>query len=93
MADYFWKQPQIIWSQIREIWWAFHFNNTFLGQKLLDREHLVSWSTVTVDNPFTGPKFRHNFHISLIDCLPLLNEFKVNNTLDIKESDEHCLYL
>jgi hypothetical protein len=34
------------------------------------------------------------FHvISLVDCTALWNEFKVNNTLDIEESDEHCLHL
>jgi adenosyl cobinamide kinase/adenosyl cobinamide phosphate guanylyltransferase len=32
-------------------------------------------------------------HNKLIDCLALWNEFKVNNTLDIKESNEHCLHL
>jgi hypothetical protein len=36
-----------------------------LGQKLLDRECLVRWSTVMVENPITGPKFSpfsmHNF--------------------------------
>jgi hypothetical protein len=35
--------------------WVFHFSNRFLGQKLLDRESLVSWSTVMVDNPTVGP--------------------------------------
>jgi len=30
----------------------------FSGQKLLDGEHLVSWSTVTVEKPVVGPKFR-----------------------------------
>jgi hypothetical protein len=58
-----------------------------------------------VENPIAGLKFRpfsmHNsmlllqyFHIlSLIDCLALWIEFKVNNVPDIKESDEHCLHL
>jgi hypothetical protein len=31
----------------------------FLGQKLLDRERLVSWSIVMVENPIFEPKFRH----------------------------------
>jgi len=41
-------------------WWQceFHFSNRFLGQKLLDRECLVSWSIVMVENPIVGPKFR-----------------------------------
>jgi hypothetical protein len=30
---------------------------------------------------------------SLVECSALWNEFKVNNTLDIQESDEHCLHL
>jgi hypothetical protein len=75
-----------------------------LGQKLLDRERLVSWSIVMVENPIVGSKFRpfstHSltkaiqyFHIiSLVECLALWNEFKVNNTLDIKQSDEQCLH-
>jgi hypothetical protein len=29
----------------------------------------------------------------LVDCLAFWNEFKVNNILDIEESDEHCLHL
>jgi hypothetical protein len=38
--------------------WMFHFNIGFLGQKLLDRERLMSWSTVMVENQIIGPKFR-----------------------------------
>jgi hypothetical protein len=57
-----------------------------------------------VENPITGPKFRpfsvHSFilllqyfHImSLIDCLAFWNEFKVNSSLNIEESDEHRLH-
>jgi hypothetical protein len=33
----------------------------------------------------------HFIHISLVDCLALWNEFKVNNTLDTEDSNEHCL--
>jgi hypothetical protein len=29
----------------------------------------------------------------LVDCSAVWNEFKVNNTLEFEESDEHCLYL
>jgi hypothetical protein len=46
--------------------------HSFLGQKLLDREHLVSWSIVMVENPIIGPNFRlfstqpcNNFNISM----------------------------
>jgi len=58
-----------------------------------------------VENPIIGPKVRpfsthsfmkplHYFHIiSLVDFLVLWNEFKVNNTHDIEENDEHCLHL
>jgi hypothetical protein len=58
-----------------------------------------------VENPIVAPRFRpfcmqsftyplYYFHIiSLVDCLALWNEFKVNNTLDIYESDEHCLHV
>jgi hypothetical protein len=61
------------------IGWVFHFSNRFLGQKLLDREHLVSRSIVILENPIVRPKFRpfsmhsfiyplHYFHIiSLAD--------------------------
>jgi hypothetical protein len=31
--------------------------------------------------------------ISSVDCLALRNEFKVNNTIEIEESDEQCLHL
>jgi hypothetical protein len=34
--------------------WMFHFSNRFLGQKLLERERLVSWSIVMVENPVVG---------------------------------------
>jgi hypothetical protein len=56
-----------------------------------------------VENPIGVLKFRpfstHSFmyllqyfHIvSLNDYLALVNDFKVNNTLHIKESDEYCL--
>jgi hypothetical protein len=37
---------------------VFQFSNGFLGQKLLDREWVVSWSTVMVKNPIVGPKLR-----------------------------------
>jgi len=39
-------------------WGGFSMSNRFYGQKLLDREGLVSWSTVMVENPIVGPKFR-----------------------------------
>jgi hypothetical protein len=89
---------------IRRIRCVFNFSNQFFGQKLLDRECLTSWSIVMVENPTAEAKFRPfstQFHvttsifhiISLVDCLALWNEFKVNNTFDIKESDHHCLHL
>jgi hypothetical protein len=37
---------------------VFHFSDRFLGQNLLDREHLVRWITVMVENPITGTKFK-----------------------------------
>jgi len=58
-----------------------------------------------VGNPIVGPNFRpfsvqsfkqsrQYFHtVSLIDCLALWDEFKINNTFNIEESDEHCLHL
>jgi hypothetical protein len=39
---YLWKQPEVIWNQIKEIGWVFHFTNWFLGQKLFNKECLVS---------------------------------------------------
>jgi len=36
---------------------VFHFGNRFLGKKLLDRDRLVSWSIVIVDNSIFQPKF------------------------------------
>jgi hypothetical protein len=45
-------------EQIRGRGWVFHSNYRFLHQKLLDREYIVSWSTVMMQNPITGPKFR-----------------------------------
>jgi hypothetical protein len=35
---------------------VFHFSSRFLGQKLLDRERLMSWSIVMVGNSIVGPK-------------------------------------
>jgi hypothetical protein len=82
-----------------------YFNNGFWGQKLLNRERFVSWSIVMVENANFGPKFRplsrngftlplQYVHImSLNACLALCKEFKVYSTLDIEESDEHCLHL
>jgi hypothetical protein len=71
---YLWKQPEDIRIKIGGTGWVFHFSNRFLGQKLLDRERLVSWSIVMVENPIVGPKFRpfythsFTFHtISLVD--------------------------
>jgi hypothetical protein len=83
----------------------FHFSNRFLCQKLLERKRLVSWSIVMLENLIVGQKITpfptHSFmkpllffHIlSLIECLALWNEFKVNSALDIEESDEHYLDL
>jgi hypothetical protein len=45
-------------GQISGNGWEFHFSNGFLGQKLLDRERLVSWSIVMMENPVVGPKVR-----------------------------------
>jgi len=54
-----------------------------------------------VENPIIVLKFRafsmHSFThplqyfhiISLVDCLALWNEFRVNNNLNIEESNEH----
>jgi hypothetical protein len=55
---YFWKQQEDIQSQIRGRGWVVHFSNLFLGQKLLDKEQLVSWSIAMVENPIVGPNFR-----------------------------------
>jgi hypothetical protein len=30
--------------------------------------------------------------ISLVDCLALWNEFKINSAVDIEKSDENCLH-
>jgi hypothetical protein len=54
----FGKQPQVIRSQIRGTGWVFHFSDRFLGHKLLDRERLMSWIIVMVENPTVEPKFR-----------------------------------
>jgi hypothetical protein len=51
---YFWKQTEVIQSQIRGTGWVFHFSNRFLGQKLFNKELLVSYSTVMVENPISG---------------------------------------
>jgi hypothetical protein len=77
----FWKQPQVIHSQVKGSEWVFHSNNRFLGQELLDRERLVRCSIVMVENPVDGPKCGlQYFHIiSLDDCFALWNEFKVNS--------------
>jgi hypothetical protein len=48
----------------RGIEWVFHFSNGFLGQKLHDRERPVSWSTVMMENPITGPKFGPSLRIA-----------------------------
>jgi hypothetical protein len=45
--------------------WVFHFSNRFLGYNLLDRERLVSWSTVMVENPIVGPNLRPFIRMSL----------------------------
>jgi hypothetical protein len=65
----------------------------------------VSWSIVVVENSINGPKFKpfstHSFTlplqcfhvISLVGYLALWNEFKVNDTLDIEESDGNFHHL
>jgi hypothetical protein len=52
-----------------------------LGQKLLGRECLV-----IVENPIIRTNFRPFLYTASV--LALWNEFKVNNTHDIKETDE-----
>jgi len=55
----FCKQPEVIWrSQITGKGWMFHFSNSFLGHKPLDRECLMSWSSVMVENPNVELNFR-----------------------------------
>jgi len=55
---HFWKQPEIISSQIRGAGWVFYFSNRFMGQKFFDRKRLVGWSIAVVDNSKADPKFR-----------------------------------
>jgi hypothetical protein len=77
---YFLKQPKVTRRQIMETGWVFYFSNRFLGQKLLDRVRIVSWSVrFAVENPIFWPKVRpflkhifkkplQHFHIiSLVD--------------------------
>jgi hypothetical protein len=52
------KTAQVISSQMRVTGLMFHSSNRFLDQKLLDRERCMSCSTVMVENPIAGPKFR-----------------------------------
>jgi len=66
--------------------------NRFLGQKLLDRECLVSWNIVMVDSlildsnfgPFSSTALRNRF-IIFADFLVVWNEFKVNYLLILKK--------
>jgi hypothetical protein len=51
-------ETEVIQNKIRGIGWVFHFNNQVLGQKLLDREHFISWSIVMLENQIIGSKFR-----------------------------------
>jgi len=44
---------------------VFLLSNRLLGQKLSDRERLVSCSIVKVENPIVGPNFRHSFYAQL----------------------------
>jgi hypothetical protein len=60
------ENPEDIRSEIRGIWRVFRSNNGILGQKLLDRERLVSWRIVMVENPIVGPKFRSFYTHSFI---------------------------
>jgi hypothetical protein len=43
--------------------------------------------------PNLRPVFQYFYIISLVEYLTLWNEFKVYNTLDMEESDEHCFHL
>jgi hypothetical protein len=73
--------------------------------KMLHRKCHVSWNIVMVENTIVGPKFRPfsidsfmqllpYFHIiRLVDCLAFWNEFKMNNTTDIKKSYVHYLQM
>jgi hypothetical protein len=95
-----WKQSQVTRNQIREIGWVLRFNIRFLAQKVPDRERLVSWRIVGIPNRWakvqssfcpqlyeTATVFPHN--TSLLHCLDFWNEFKVNSTLDVEESDDN----
>jgi hypothetical protein len=50
---------------------VFHFSNQFLGHKLLDREHPVSWSIVMEENPIVELNFLH-FSMHVTVCLNLV---------------------
>jgi hypothetical protein len=52
---------------------VFGFSNRILGQKLLDRENLMNWSIVMVENPVAGSKFRpFSMHVTVFFCLNLV---------------------
>jgi hypothetical protein len=81
------ETAKVIQSKIRGTRWVFHFSNWFLGQKLLDREHLVSCCIVMVENPIVGPQFKpFSTHVTvslskfsciaialILECLPECN--------------------
>jgi hypothetical protein len=53
-----------------------YFSNQFVGHELLNREHLVSWNIVMVENQVIGPKFRPfsidiTFLLSKFSCAAL----------------------
>jgi hypothetical protein len=58
MQNLFLETAKVIRIQTRGMGWVFLSSNRFLDQKLLDREHIVSWSTVMLENHIVGTKFR-----------------------------------
>jgi hypothetical protein len=73
---YVWKQPEVVQSQNRGIVWVFYFSSQLLGQKLLDREHFVSWSFVMVENPILTKSSSLIYCLSKFSCTAIVLIFK-----------------
>jgi hypothetical protein len=96
---HFWKQPEVMRSQIRGLGWVFHFNKRFLARNCLTACELENYSRAYNHWARVQAFFYAQLHVTtsvfpfskLGSCVAFRNEFEVNNTLDVEESDDFDL--
>ena len=100
----FGKQKEVKGGQIWRVGWLLQYSSVIFGKKLPNSQGIMSWSIVTMKQPWPRfpqlssflPHWAHQtsqavFVDVLINSLALWQELCLDNTIDIKKSDQHHL--